>query len=57
VILSGDRTDRRAATKSTKGAEPTEAWPRKTRETQKMTKAFLPAKNAKRRERESGLKT
>jgi hypothetical protein len=44
-------SSRRAATKSPEGAEPTKAWPRKTQETQKSTKAFLPAKNAKRRER------
>ena len=40
VVLSGDRTDRRAATKSTEGAESIEAWPRKTRETQKRTNTF-----------------
>jgi hypothetical protein len=40
-------SSRRAATKSPEGAESTKAWPPKTQETQKLTKAFLTAKGAK----------
>jgi len=49
-------TNRRAATKGTKGAESTKAWPRKTRETQKRTNPFLTAKGAKGREGGGGGK-